>query len=858
MAAAVLLAFLFVSIADETATLLIRHSRLRQSVTAHLAAAFGRPVEVGDYSFTLWSGPEVTANSVSVAEDSRFGHEYFLRAESLSVRLRWSGLLRGHLVLGRVLLAHASLNLARNAAGDWNFAEWLPRPVEAGSGGFTGPVRRTVPGFVFNRIEVESGRINFKIGDEKLPFALVDVNGYVEPQSPSRWRVDLEAAPLRALVILQQSGTLRVAGEVGGTSSRLQPANLQLFWTDASLPDVLRLGRGDDSGLRGLMNLEIDAGTKQGAWDLRGHMDLTELHRWDLAARSDNPSLAVSAEARLDPARSLLQIMSGTIEAPHSHAHFITVVHWGHQESADGSSRDPAKMTVDGSDISLADLLAWIRAFRPDVAPDVSLQGTAHLRMDSEGWPPRLDYAFFDWDRAVLTGPRLRAPVHLNAGSLESESGRWSLAPVTLTLGESDGSLRLETPPRSASPESAQLAISGHVAHVRDLISAASAFGWNLSRGWDFEGPLRCDIRWPRAGWPWREPPQGTVDWGGEEGGASLQTPFLNLPVTSIRAHADWRPVARTISLAAADAFGGHWSGSLARRDTQPEWQFDLSADHLSAADLDRWLDPRWKQSFLGRLLPFLNARSPNNATPENLGAAGSISVGDFTLASASIHTLEGNLSVQGRTLELSGARAQMYGGTVSGSFLAELHAVPRYSAALKFSRIDLAALGQAFSPHSVGAASIAMAGLASGEVTLRAQGTDRSALSSSLACQVSWEMEDPEIRGINLAESLSAGSPQPGTSSFRYGLTQFTCANGRIRIPSLRLVGANQEFKISGDVDFARNVDLRLEILPLSKMPRILSATSEAGAGGPKVFSLTGNLSTLELRPATSSGDRK
>ncbi len=81
----------------------------------------------------------------------------------------------------------------------------------------------------FSRIEVDSGRINFKRGDEKLPFALVGVTGYVEPAGAGRWVMDLEAIPTRAAVNVQQAGVLHVSGHMGGTSSRLRPARARRF-----------------------------------------------------------------------------------------------------------------------------------------------------------------------------------------------------------------------------------------------------------------------------------------------------------------------------------------------------------------------------------------------------------------------------------------------------------------------------------------------------------------------------------------------------------------------------------------------------------------------------------------------------
>ena len=108
-------------------TLLIGHTRLHERLTHRLETVFGRHVEVGSYEFSLWSGPTLTADSVTFSEDPRFGHEYFLRADSVRVRLHWQSLFRGRMDLGTVTLDRPSLNLVRDANGDWNLGEWLPR-----------------------------------------------------------------------------------------------------------------------------------------------------------------------------------------------------------------------------------------------------------------------------------------------------------------------------------------------------------------------------------------------------------------------------------------------------------------------------------------------------------------------------------------------------------------------------------------------------------------------------------------------------------------------------------------------------------------------------------------------------------
>ncbi|HEV2341306.1 MAG TPA: AsmA family protein, partial [Candidatus Acidoferrales bacterium] len=231
---------------DYGLSLLLEFGWLNHALTRRLEAAFGRPVDVAHYSFSMLAGPRLEADRVTVAEDPRFGNEYFLRADSLTIGLRWSALLRGRIEFGPVSLSGPSLNLVRLPDGEWNLESWLPRP-RGSLPTAPAPARASLR---LQRIDLSGGRVNFKEGAGKLPLALASVEGSVEQVSPGSWRVDLQAQPFRAAVVVQQAGVLSLTGIVGGTSSRLRPASFELNWDDASLSDVLRLLRGNDYGVR--------------------------------------------------------------------------------------------------------------------------------------------------------------------------------------------------------------------------------------------------------------------------------------------------------------------------------------------------------------------------------------------------------------------------------------------------------------------------------------------------------------------------------------------------------------------------------------------------------------------------------
>src|SRR5215469_6484536 len=208
---------------------LFRNRRTRAYLLSHLEKSFGRRVEVRDFSADLLPFPEIEMDGVSIAEDPAFGPEYFLRADKLTAGVRWLGLVRGHFDFGTISLTRPSLILVRDEQGRWNLEGWLPPAalVPATTGVVYGPRNDGEGANHLRKIEFDEGRINFKTGDEKRPFAFTGVSGSVEQVAPGRWELRLEAQPWRSGVPLQSTGTLQVRGEVAGTSAHLQPAEIQ-------------------------------------------------------------------------------------------------------------------------------------------------------------------------------------------------------------------------------------------------------------------------------------------------------------------------------------------------------------------------------------------------------------------------------------------------------------------------------------------------------------------------------------------------------------------------------------------------------------------------------------------------------
>ena len=812
-------------LAAEGISLALQYTRIRTILTARFEAAMGRPVEVRSYHFSFWNGPVIQARSVTVGEDPRFGAEYFLRTDSMAVRLRWRSLLHGRLEFDSISLTHPSLNLVRSSKGEWNLAEWLPRP--GAFPGFAGPIAPSAP-TRFHRIEIDGGRINFKVADVKLPFAFVGVTGSVGMNGPGRWRLNLQATPWRAAVALQQAGTLQVSGNVGGTSSRLRPAKIEITWTRASLPDVLRLARDNDFGLRGSLFLSVEARTDDGddGWTLNSRAAFDQLHRWDLALRPDNPSLNVVAQTAWRPSVPYVELTQARIEGPHSKLNASGRFYWSREASASKRTVPPPQVIFSSAQIDASDLLAWARAFHSGIADSLSVRGLALVDGTVAGWPPRPVHAELSSNGMEVSGAALLKPVRVGRFELRYDSpsangdasGLASFAPISVswgsTPGHPDGSFRLETAARAATRAPVVWHMSGSTNQIRDLIAGASAFGWNISRGWDLAGPFACDLRWqPERGARFLEALHQPVGWmdfgasGSASDGAVLRAPFLNLPIEQIKGRVDLKLGVRQARLVSAQAFGARWRGRFERQSLSMPWQFDLTADQLSSANLDRWLNPRWRESFLDRMLPFLNSRSGTGVASENLRAIGHLSVGRFVLAPLFVSDLEADVEVHGREVTLSKAVAQFYGGQVKGFFDASLEPEPSYHADLDFSRVDAAALIDA--APSLGGFT---AESAAAHISFDTRGSTRTDLLDSLVCQGNGRLEGPELPNIRNTES-SSGAPVLATvMRFASGSAEFSCGERKIQFQHLVLQGLDRTAEGSGTVDFGGKVDLRFE----------------------------------------------
>jgi hypothetical protein len=876
---------LFSVVLAVTLSRVVASQSARRFLTARLEQAFGRQVEVSKFSIRWIPTPGIVAERVTISDDPRFGHEYFLRAESIVASPRWRSLLLAKLELGTLELSHPSLNLVRNDDGRWNVESWLPPPGNLRSAQNISGSRSPRAAAQLSRIEIDSGRINFSNGADRRPFALEDLSGSIEQEGAGSWRIALAAHPSRSTVHLQQAGTLSVAGIIAGTSARLHPADLTLTWSDVSLADALRLALGNDPGIRGEFGLQVIARTDPESaplnansartparWNISLSARMSGLHRWDMASRPDNPAANLVAQAEWDAGSPQISLQKFSLEAPHSKIEGDSTVQWAGEINPE--------VHLASSGISFEDIFAWYRSFQPGIADGLTAEGFLTSDVKLSGWPLRARggklesegatirsvgftlaksgpiQARFDpsaiemlpvtWtienssapQNAAATSGAPRAP----AGTITFHAKLFSLvAPIGKSIGKS------RVMPAVKKTDSAawnyELALRGEFAHFEDFLNAARLIGRPLNTGWQVEGGLTANLQWQSTLRQRFPRPTGDVS----PRDMTLKLPLLNQSVEIENAKIELRPNEPHVTITKATALGAHWQGTIWRNNlpsppnnsSAADWQFDLAADHLDVAELDRWIGPRARPNWLARIFtPAGNAsvRIPGPGPLSQLHAHGALRAETFTLSPLEVQSLRAQIEMLGRKVNFSEFEGKLNGGTISGGLLASLDADPTYWLHIAAKNVNIAELAVA----NVDLRD-RLTGQLSGDAKITLHGIGREQLLTTVKGAGHVSATRFGIRGVNLSTpSTEDGIRSAAEEQFSLVNAEISVDARKINFRKIELATGNGLFDGKGSADFTREVQIdlwrppqtaalaRVDVHPANKFIRV-SGTLDA-----------------------------
>lgn len=255
-------------------------SRLKSRIITSISAGVGRPVDIGSVHVRLLPRPGFEIENLVIYDDPSYGAEPMLRASEVTADLRIISLFKGRLEVARLDLTEPSFNLVRRDGGGWNLQTLLERAAHNA----TAPTAaRSLPRPQFPYIEGSSGRINFKSGAEKRPYALTNADFSLWQESEDTWGIRLKAQPFRTDLNLTDVGQL----QVGGTWKRAPtfqetPVELSVEWSKGQLGQLTKFFTGIDKGWRGDAQLDASLSGSPAKLKISSTASVEDFRRFDI------------------------------------------------------------------------------------------------------------------------------------------------------------------------------------------------------------------------------------------------------------------------------------------------------------------------------------------------------------------------------------------------------------------------------------------------------------------------------------------------------------------------------------------------------------------------------------------------
>lgn len=250
-------------------------SFLKAPMERALARGLGRKVELDRVSLTLFSGPGVSLDGVTIHEDRRAGIEPFAYANTLDARVSLLALLRGRLEFASLHLNDATFNLVKPNDAPWNFqmllnqtsATVLPASLPRTSSA-------TLP-----LIKMRGGRVNFKFSQTKSPLYFDDTDLDVSPREDGSIDLRFSGVPARTDRSAQNFGHFFVRG-TATPSAAGQQLNLRVELEPSALDSIARLLEAGNVALNGVVSLDAQVSGVPNNLDVKGTLDLESAGQW--------------------------------------------------------------------------------------------------------------------------------------------------------------------------------------------------------------------------------------------------------------------------------------------------------------------------------------------------------------------------------------------------------------------------------------------------------------------------------------------------------------------------------------------------------------------------------------------------
>jgi AsmA family/AsmA-like C-terminal region len=784
--------------------------RLRTRIVHSISLALGRQVDVASVTLQLLPRPGFELVNFVVHDDAAFSAEPMLRADQVTASLRVSSLLRGRIEIARLTLSEPSLNLVRNSEGHWNLEGLLERAAKTPIAPTSKARTEVRPGFPY--IEADRGRINFKFGMEKKPYALTDADFGLWQDSENAWGMRLKAQPVRTDFNLSDTGLLTVDGTWQRAAAlRVTPLQFNLLWERAQLGQASKLVYGNDKGWRGTIEFVATLRGTPGNLLIGTEASVADFRRYDipgggalrLAAQCtghySTADQILSKLACRAPVGDGVVTVDGSISGLPGAANYdlaAVVQHVPMQSLAVLARRTkkniPMDLVATGKLEANGNYVKTANA-GPGVWTGSGEALGLHLSSKFTKTDLLMDKVPFAISAKATALPPMKMtafPAHAGIAQAPSET-RLEVGPFNLALGRPSPAVTRGW----ISYAGYGLALQGE-GQVQRLLQFARTIGVPAPAIFA-DGAARFDLQ-VAGNWPGFKAPSTT----GRVQVHSIRTPVAGLNTALEIASADLslEPDEIKIRNVTASLAGSIWHGSLVvpRLCAVPGHcaiHFDLHADEVSTDQFAQILNAQSRQR---AWYQFTSSSSPAIPYLRTLHAVGRLAADRMLIHKLVATGVSANTELEDGKLRLSDLRGNVLGGRHTGEWKADFTVKPpKYVGSGSLEHAVLAQLADAMHDGWV-------SGMATARYEAAASGWNVPDLLASANASLQIDVQDARLPHIVLGSATAPLQVQRFTG-------RFLIRGGRLEIQNGKIETAGGNYQMSGTASFSRDLDMTL-----------------------------------------------
>jgi hypothetical protein len=613
-------------------------NRFKQRIGQALEESLNRKVDIEDVRFNLFRGPGFSLRKVVIQEDPAMGIEPFAYVDSIEARLKLSSFFTGRLEFSSLRIVDASVNLAKAAAGTWNFQPLLGR----------------MSGEDLPEIHVRGGRLNFKFGDAKSVFYFANTDlDLVPPSHPGeQFALAFSGEPGRTDRAAHGFGELAGRGRWQPSHDAEGRLELNLNLEKSAIAEVVTLIHGYDIGVHGLVASRARLRGPLSDLEINGSLELEEIHRWDLM-----PPYAqggpMNYRGRLD-----LRSQHFELETVPSENSAVAV----RLEGSSYLSRPRWNVSLTLNRLPLSPVVDVARHMGLPLAPDLGIDGSM---VGVIGYSPGRGFEGQLQLYDALVRMRETAPIRFEDVRLLLDGYRVRVSQALVHTQRSGEALRvhadyfLDAPRLDARIEIGSLSVATARSEARPLLGATALPFLDRFREGTFDGWLR-----------YRQAADLPGEWTGSLRlhGTQLSVPGLARPFVFANANLSLQGSRITVKNIRAHLGEAEIQGEYRYEpDSNRRHHFRLLIPELQAAELERLLMPtlRRRRGFLSRTLGL--GRTPLPEWLENRHAEGVLEIGRLSLRDLQFGRVHIRLFWDGTVLEITSLKARLQGGQFAG-----------------------------------------------------------------------------------------------------------------------------------------------------------------------------------------------